>query len=414
MMTPMRQMKMATMTFDIQAAVTNAINKRLTNYENRLLNAPETADALKAKYDAILKTIEEGFAYSQLRPKAVQLLLDAFSTFERWGYWTEYISFSETALTLTLPAEQQVLLYAHLGHMNDLNRNFDDSLRYLNLGLALAEKHQLKNCFGLLHHRLMNTHLGRDEPQIAQEHGLQALTYLAGTPSTTLAAAYDSLGRVYTRLNNSTMAEKYFWDALLIWGSLNDYKHMARSYINLGHLFFRGNKLAEAQKCFESALDVLGNLSAILDELNARNGLGIVHYANDDFDGAVTIFREAVSKLDQELGDKVGWYSLTGSLVHNLGNARLAKGDIQQAMVALRRARTFWQQANNRLEMANTVGTLAEAYQANKEWETAVTHYDEALALLTNYPDHPWAARLANNFSRAKKICAEQLETPKE
>lgn len=410
MMTKRLISKMDTMSFDINAVLANAIKRGLTEYKNQLFSPTKRADWLKPQHASILKTIVESFNYPQLQPEGVQLFLDIFATFERWGLWSDYITVSEEAIRLDLPVEQLAYLHTNLGHMHHLNRNFIDSLHSLELSLQLVEEHQPNELLGLIHHRLMNTYIGLDKPEIAQEHGLQALALLGDAPSKNKASAYDSLGRIYTRLGNVALAEKRFQDALSLWATQKDYTHMARSYINLGYLFLGEDKLVEAQKCFESALKALGDLSNILDEVNARNGLGIVHYKMKDYDSAVTVFREAANTLERELGDNVGWYALRGMLIHNVGNALLAKGDFQLALVILNRSKTFWQQANDNLQMANTIGTIAEAYQADEAWETAVATYDEALTVLANFPNHPWANRLKDNFSKAKKTCAEQLE----
>ncbi|WP_420641592.1 tetratricopeptide repeat protein [Candidatus Leptofilum sp.] len=403
-----------TMTFDINAVVVGAITRGLSDYKNQLSAKPEQADKLKLQHASILKTIGESFGYDHIQEEAVQLLLELFPTFERWGYWSDCITISKEALSLDLSPEQQGYLNANLGRIYLLNRNFDDSLRHLNQSLALADKHQLKNLSGLTHHRLMNTYLLCEDHTTAKQHGLQALSYLSKEPSETLAAAYNSLGLASMGLNKLTEAENYFWDALAIWDCLKDYTHMARSYQNLGVLFFQQGNLEEAKKCFENALVTLGNTSSIVDRLKAMNGLGSVYHSLGDFATAENVFTDATAKWENELGDKIGWYHLRGSLTHNLGNTQLAKGNPVQARVTLERATTFWQQANDDLQKGNTVGTIAEAFMEDEEWEAAVVTYDDALALLEKFPDHPWARKLANDFQQARGECAERLNSPEE
>ena len=102
-------------------------------------------------------------------------------------------------------------------------------------------------------------------------------------------------------------------------------------------------------------------------------------------------------------------YHLRGSLTHNLGNTLLALGILEEARLYLDQAIAFWEQADDDLELANSVGTLAEVYEADEAWQTAVATYDQALELLVNYPDHSWAKRLRQNFTEAKEKCARQL-----
>ena len=398
------------MTFDINAVVAQAISTGLDHYKEHLLAKPKQADVLKSKHDAILKNIDESFNYPHLQAEAAQLLIDSFPTFERWGYWADCIEICKFALTLELAKEQQVWLHANLAHAYLLNRNFDDSLFHLNAGLALAEEHQVEHLFGLIHHRFMNTFIGKQAYETAQEHGLRALTYLAGQPSKTLAAAYDSLGRVAIDLNNLTLAEKYICDALLLWEKLEDYTHLARSRANLGFVYLGQKNWVKAKNCFEISLDILKNLSNTLDEIKAKNGLGIVHYSIEAYGTAAQFFLAAANQLEAELSGDAGWYDMHGSLLHNIGNSQLAIGDTQQALYYLDKAKTVWLQASNNLEMGNTVGTMAEAYQVEERWETAVATYNEALNLLAQFPNHPWAVKLTNNFTLEKQKCAERLD----
>ncbi|GJM40639.1 MAG: hypothetical protein DHS20C20_09210 [Ardenticatenaceae bacterium] len=399
------------MTFDINAVVSGAIARGLNHYKDQLLTNPEQADALKSNHASILRTISEGFIHTHLQGEATQMLIDLFPTFERWGYWTECIDIYQAALSLDLPAEQQVHLHANLARTYFLYRNFDDSLNQLKKGLAIAEEHQIDHLLGLLHHRLMNTYIGRLEEKTAKEHGLRALAYLSGTGSNTLAAAYDGLGRISLNLENFAMAEDYFWEALSLWDNLKDYTHMARSYTNLGYVFLRQNNLIYAKKCFESSLNALKNSQSVYDEVNAKNGLGIVNYSSGNYNEAASFFLMAANQLEKEFKN-AGWYDMLGSLLHNIGNSHLALEDPQQALIYLDRAKTVWLQANNKLEMGNTVGTIAEAYQKEEDWETAVATYDEALSLLAQFPGHAFAERLTKNFTQEKNKCAEHLNNP--
>jgi tetratricopeptide (TPR) repeat protein len=399
------------MAFDINTVVAAAISRGLSHYKDQLLTTQEKADELKPKHASILKTIEESLSHPNLRDEAVQFFLDIFPIFERWGYWTDYINLSNDAFSMDLPPEQQVYLHANLGHIYLLNRNLDDSLRNLNRGLSIAEQYELKELFGLLHLRMMNTYTKCEDYQTAQAHGQKALGYLAGKRSKTLAAAYDSLGRVALGLNNATMAEDYFWEALSLWDSLKDYTHMARSYNNLGVLFLQQKNLEYAKKCFINSLDTLVNTASTHDKLLTMTNLGNVYYTSGEFDKAVSIYGESVKTLERELGNEGGWYHLRGSLTHNLGNAHLAVGNTQQAHIFLDKATTIWQQANDDLQLANTIGTIAEAFQADEAWKLAIAHYKKALSLLEKYPSHSWAIKLTNDFTRGKKECAEQLKS---
>ena len=120
-----------------------------------------------------------------------------------------------------------------------------------------------------------------------------------------------------------------------------------------------------------------------------------------EWGAAETIFRQGVARVQ----NNTDWYHLRGSLTHNLGNTLLAQGRPDQARFFLEKAITIWKQANDNLEKSNTVGTLAEVFEFNEQWETAGNTYSHALTLLAEYPQHPWAISLRKKFIEARERC---------
>lgn len=393
------------MSFDIKSYYATAVSSNLGYLRTQLLNGSEKADRWQKQNATVINGIAEGLAYPMLQEDAVQLLIDLMRLVERWGFWADYLSLGEQAVELELSTKRHGYLQIMLGRFYYLNRNFDDAQRHLEVALDIAREHQFKELEAAAEYQITNLYWGKKELLQAREHGLRALALLPETPSRTLAALYNSLGLVEMELLDEETSEKYFWKALSLWDSLKDSVQMARCYLNLGVLFYHQQCLEEAERCYQSSLDALGNVVGEVDRLKALNGLGTLHYAAREYRKAEAVFRQGVVEV-KELNIM---YHLRGSLTHNLGNTLLALGILEEARLYLDQAIAFWEQADDDLELANSVGTLAEVYEADEAWQTAVATYDQALELLVNYPDHPWAKRLRQNFTEAKEKCARQL-----
>lgn len=393
------------MSFDIKSYYATAVSSNLGYLRTQLLNGSEQADRWRRQNATVISGIAEGLSYSTLQEDAVQLLIDLMWLVERWGFWADYLLLGEQAIELELSAEHRGYLHIMLGRFYYLNRNFADAQHHLEVVLAMARKHHLKKLEATAEYQITNLYLGKKDYVQAREHGLRAVDLLPEAPSRTLAALYNSLGLIEMELLNEETSEKHFWQALSMWDSLKDNVQMARCYLNLGVLLYRQQCLAEAKKYYQSSLSALGSVAGEVDRLKALNGLGTLHYAAKEFRKAEAVFREGVAEARQ----LNGMYHLRGSLTHNLGNTLLALGILAEARLYLDQAIAFWEQANDDLERANSVGTLAEVYQADELWQTAVATYNQALELLVNFPNHRWAKRLRENFTKAKEKCAEQL-----
>lgn len=105
-----------------------------------------------------------------------------------------------------------------------------------------------------------------------------------------------------------------------------------------------------------------------------------------------------------------GMFHLRGSLTHNLGNTLLALGRLVEARGYLEKSIVLWQQANDPIEQANSMGTLGELFEAQLGWVSAVSCYEQALDLLAAYPDHSWAQKLVTQFQVAQARCAVQAD----
>jgi len=390
------------MTFDVRAHYERAVHANLHLWRQRLLAAAGPVDRWQMQKAAVWQAVADGLAFAATQEEAARLAVDTAVTIERWGVWAEWLSLLETAVALDLPPGVKAHLLLVQGRSCFLNRSFDDALRLQEAALALAEAHQLTHLMALARFHLTNTYLGSKAYAQARQHGAAALRLLLPAPSATLASLFTTLGLLELETGDYAASEAQLQQALALWSGLSQPTQMARTCLNLGLLYQRQDRLEKARACYELAYAVLAPTASEVDKLKVLNGLGILHYSLKELPQAEVVFRQGMVAA-QEMK---GLFHLRGSLTHNLGNTLLALGRWEESRFYLEKSIRLWQQADDEIEQANSVGTLAEWYEQREEWETAVACYDEALALLDAYPDHRWAQHLAAMFRTARGHCA--------
>lgn len=397
---------MTTSSFNVKQTYLTAVSSGLEYLRDCLLTNPRQTERWLAQKSVIINNISEGMDYPQTRADAITLLIDLLPVMERWGVLYDYLQLAQKALALEPSPEQygQVLLLQ--GRLYSLNRNFSDAIAQLEAALALASAHQLDHLAALAHYRLANAHLGNQAVAQAKTHGYKAMQLLSETPSRMLAALHNSLGLMDLELGLFESSEAQLKEALSQWQQLGDATETARIYLNLGVLYLRQARWAEATASYELSLKELAVTESKVDRLKVLNGLGSMYYETNEREKAEAVFRQGL----QEALALEGTYHLRGSLTHNLGNTLLAMERLEEAQVYLTRAVAIWEQANDSLQQANSVGTLGELHEEEEAWETAVSCYDAAIELLESYPDHQWALKLKANFARARARCADQLD----
>lgn len=396
--------------FDVRTHYERAVRANLRLWRQRLLAEDTSADAASAdrwetQKEAVWQAVAAGLAFSEAQEEAARLAADTAVIIERWGLWTEWLSLLETAVTLNLPPEIQTRLLLVQGRSYYLNRSFADAIRVQEMALALAEAWQFTTLSASAHYHLTNSYLGRKAYDQARQHGVAALRLLLPAPSTTLASLLTTLGLIEFETGGFAAGEAQLMQALALWSGLNQPTQMARACLNLGLLYHRQNRLERTRACYELAYAVLAPTASEVDKLKVLNGLGMVHYSMKELPQAEAVFRRGVAAA-QEMK---GVYHLRGSLTHNLGNTLLALARWDESRFYLEKSIRLWQQANDEIEQANSIGTLGEWHELREEWETAVTRYDEALLLLDAYPGHQWAQHVASLFRAARANCAAQI-----
>jgi len=397
-----------TAVFDVRAHYERAVRANLSLWRQRLLDGAAPADHWEGQREVIWQAVADGLAFAVAQEEAARLAADTARIIERWGLWADWLPLLETAVALTLPPDVKVSLLLAQGRSCFLNRSFDDAIRLQETALALADTHQLTFLVALAHFHLTNAYLGSKAYAQARQHGAAAVHRLRSTPSTTLASLFTTLGLLELETGNYAASEAQFQQSLALWSGLNQPTQMARTCLNLGVVYQQQRRLERARACYTLAEAVLAPTASQVDKLKVLNGLGTLHYSLNELAQAEAVFRKGAAAA-QEMK---GLFHLRGSLTHNLGNTLLAQARWEESRFYLEKSIRLWQQANDEVEQANSIGTLGEWYEQRGEWATAVAHYDKALALLAAYPQHHWAQHLAAIFRAARARCADQVAAP--
>ncbi len=389
------------MTFDVKAHYQRAVAANVQLWRQRLLEEAQP-HRWQTRQEAIWQAVTAGLASESAPDEAAALAVALTPLMEQWGVWIDWLPLLERATTLALPPGLQGEWLLAQGRLHCLNRNFSDAIRLQEAALALAKEYQDTWLAALAHQQLTNAFLGGKQYNRARAHGAEALRLLSPMPTVTLASLHNSLGLIELETGALAASEGQFQQALACWSGLDEPTLQARTWLNLGVVYYRQSRWAEAQRCYEQAYAVLASTASVVDKLKVLNGLGTLHYVSGEFTEAERVFRQGLA----EARPLPGMFHLRGSLTHNVGNTLLAMGRWGEAALYLEKSLVLWQQANDGLEQANSTGTLGELYEQQGEWDTAVTHYDAALHLLTDYPDHQWAQKLTATFQTARARCA--------
>ncbi|MCB8980676.1 MAG: tetratricopeptide repeat protein [Ardenticatenaceae bacterium] len=394
-------------TFDLKNHFLKAVTANLRLWQRRLLVEADTADDWRMRHQAIWQAVEEGLRYISTQADAAELMVGLLRTIERWGAWSDWMPLFDTAISLEMIPDLQIRVRLVQARLYNLNRNFSDAVALLNATLLLIRRHQLLTLEAMVHYRFTNAYLGEKDYSSAREHARKALDLLSANQLEVRASIYNSLGIIELNMDALPESEACFLQALSLWAKVNEPTQLARSCLNLSIVYQKQARWEKAKAFHQQATTALSNSDNVVDKLKALNELGTLHYMTGDFSSAVVTLRQGV----MDAGELQGMYHLHGSLTHNLGNTLLALGQLTEARGYLEKSIRLWQQANDTLERANSVGTLGEVFEEQAEWALAAHSYTQAIELLDFYPGDPWGNKLAAQFKSARARCIAIAES---
>lgn len=360
----------------------------------------------------LLLAVEMGLALVETRPSANTLLMQLFPLIERCGYWQRWLPLWETAVAAATQSgiTQQARLLNYLGQLRRLNGQVDQAIQRHEEAQTIAQQagdaRSLAEAWGNL---TLDNHARRAYDR-AESYGQQALTLFDTLDNAEKwqATLWNTLGLVALDQQDFAQAEIRLRRSAAIWQQLQHPTQLARILKNLGILFQQQQNYLLAGHCYQEALQHLAATDSDLDRIQVHINLGVLHFLQQQYTQAEVAFRLADSFLRRHHGS----YVTQAIVAQNLGNVLVKQQRPAEALVCLQQATVLWQQLQDRLNLANTLGTLGEALGLLSDVQTAVTTYDEALTLLTHYPAHPWAQKLQREFLMERAALLAQSGQP--
>ncbi len=358
---------------------------------------------LDADRQNIYQAVQFGLAYPQTWPETAQLLIQASLFIVRRGYWREWIPLLTEATAKcgeNDPAIKGRLLNS-LGHSQRLDRQWSEAIASHREAQAIAKNINDDFLAAQSTHFLCAVFLHNRQYPEAERYGLAALeAFRRIDPSSSLIAqTLNDLAQIARWRGDFETAGQRYATAIAQMRQFNDLSNLGTTFSNMAENLQAAGRLDEALSYYQEAIPMLekaGNHDVLVD---TQINLGALYYRKKEYALAEKAFRQ----IDLSYSRRVGDVFHQAQVAQNLGNVILLQGRLETAELYLRQSHELWLQLGDEINLANTLGTLAETAVARGNAGEAIPLYDEALRLLKDYPDHAWARKLLGEFSEARQ-----------
>jgi len=363
----------------------------------------ELDDAAIARLDEERQNLYRAVEFGLKRPEtweaAAEVALQAFDLVERRGYWREWLPMLEAAIAECGKAQPglKCRLLNRLGFFYRQERQLDAAVAMHQGAEALARVSGNKQGLAEALYYLGGDYVEKRDHAQAERYALAALTIFDELENVGrwLAWSYKLLGVIAQSHGEDGTAAVYLREAVARWRTLNQPLPLARTLNDLANVLWPAGKVDEAVACLAEAADVLAPTTYELDKTLTELSLGTLYYHQQQLDQAEAAFRRADSSYLRQSGHVI----YQAHVANNLGNVLLKRGHPLKAEHYLRRALELWQQADDDLLRANTLGTLGQALAAQGQTAAALDLYNQGLEQLRRFPNNAWARRLLMNFT---------------
>ena len=379
-----------------------SITANIAYWQQRTHNLTDaTITTIERDRQNLYRAIEFGAQLADTWQETAVLTLQCFPFIEQRGYWHEWIPLLEQ-LQATSNEQDEGLngrLLNNLGIFYRYNRQLEKSLaahwQEEEIGRLATDDWRLAHA----HINLAATNRFLHHYDEAEQHATAALGHFQVIKAPTIKFAFvaQERGMIAQARGQWHKAETHQRQAIDLLRQLDQPIMLLQSLRQLAQVM-------QKQAKFDDALAIYQETRAILDidsnehELDKSRlfiDLGTLYYDQREWDKAEACFLQANSPTLQHSGNLFDQALLN----NNLGNVYLMNGRLDNATHHLQQAITLWQQADDAIQLANSLGGLAEVHLAQEEVEPAIPLLHQALTLLADYPDDAWAQRLQANFA---------------
>lgn len=356
----------------------------------------------------MLRAIKMGLLLPDTQPAAARLATQLYRFIERGGYWTAWLAVlarAEQCLP-SIEAELRFRLLALWGRLLRYDRKLTKAVTLHQTALELAQSLDDPLALGEAHYCLSADYRLQHAYEQAEFHGQQALTIFEAESATfKIMEVMNTLGAIAFQKGDLETAVKLQRQAVTLARQKSVAPTLtARFLTNLGGTLHQDGRHTEALTCLQEAGALLKPTASDLDKVRCANQRGIIYYNLKRYHDAEQEFRYILTLLRTQPNA----IFLQAEAQTNLGNALYLLDQFDEARKWLQRSLQSWGQAEDDVQTANSMNSLAELYIALGDNLKAQAFYFKALALLDQYPQNILADRIKAECQVGLKLLGEQ------
>jgi tetratricopeptide (TPR) repeat protein len=365
-------------------------------------------DQLGREQLSIIQAVRWGLRVSETRQTAVDLTLQASYFAERTGHWQDWLPVLPTIAIYLDDPQLCFQLYKRQGQLLRLNKELDKALTIHQKTEALAIQLNDQAMLAEAYINLSDDHRLCHHYEEAEQYGCQALELLkeSGGWQRLQSIVLLTLGLISHASHRLAEAEQRLRQAEAVQHLLaDDPVHLARIFNVMAIVLQEQGKFEMAADYCRRALAVLAPTAGELDKSKTFHSLGTLYIRLEQYDKAEEAFRQADSEVLHRSGDLL----TQAALAQNQGTALMKLKRFDEAHLYLRRSQKLWQQLGDQLWLANTLSTLADLFDEQGQWKSAVAYFDEAISLVTLFPENERAQRWQTQYVIRRQEIMEKM-----
>lgn len=208
-----------------------------------------------------------------------------------------------------------------------------------------------------------------------------------------IGKALGNLGVAYRALGQYSTAIDYYQQALIIQQTLNDSQSLSYVLGNLGNTYAIIGQYDQAIDYQHRSLLLARELQDRTRERISVSNLGATYADKGEYEQAIAHYQESLA-IAESLGDPLAEARILMNLAsaHNIWTQdhHLAIEYYQRCLVIVKAVNEQWLEAE-------TLSGIGFSYEGLQEFETAIAHYDQGLALFQSINSYQSAAVTLNN-----------------
>jgi len=361
---------------------------------------PEQLARLDRRKRNLFRAVKMGLLWEETWRDTAVVAWQSFDFLEWRGLWQEWIPVLEKAIADAPPQEAglKARLLNRLGQLYTKERRFaaaQDAHEEASALAAAADDPEAMIAAYLSVAELLKNQHQYDMAELMVRQALLEIEWLDDN-TRQLAFAYNTLGNIARLRGDWTIAERNLRQAVQLYRCLDEPVYLARRLNDLGIVLTNVGQYEQAETTFEEAANILTSINDESDRSHILINWGVLYYRQERWSEAETIFRRIDTLVLAQAGE-VGQQAQT---LNNLGNVLLKRGQWVEAAECLQKAIALWRQMGDEINLANSLGTLAELRVTQENQSEAVPLYEEAITILRRYPDSNWTSKLLAAFTR--------------